>query len=263
MPKEFGPHLLGRLPSPPDPRDFKLEKFLGQDPLDTALALLTASSGVAPATKKWAAVVTEYLKQLPAPSNPKPPAPADNKDVIYTDVRNVLDQGDTGHCVGFGWAQFGNTDPVEDSYVDSDGHAIYYECKVIDGEPGAENGSYVRSGAKAMQNRNRISAYAFASSVKDIRTFIRTYGPVVVGTDWMNDMFTPDANGFLKPTGGVAGGHCYNLVGDLPSEKAFLMLNSWGSSWGDNGHAKITWQDFTKLLKAQGEACATLELALA
>jgi len=30
-------------------------------------------------------------------------------------------------------------------------------------------------------------------------------GPVVIGSNWYNGMFNPDANSYVKPTGGIAG----------------------------------------------------------
>jgi hypothetical protein len=213
-----GPHLLGRIPSPPDERDFELARFLDAEP-DLSI------------DKIW--------------HNPR-----------------VLNQKETGHCVGFGWADWSNTDPIRNSLNNVAGHSIYYECKVIDGEPKEENGSSVRSGAKAMQNRKRLGSYAFASSLHEIRVYLRQRGPIVVGTDWYDGMFEPDENAYVRPTGAVAGGHCYVILGDLVADKAFVCLNSWGYGWGRRSHFRITWADFDQLLQADGEACGGVELAL-
>lgn len=268
----LGPHLLGRYPSTPDDRDFKAEWFLGTDAdlvkqaiaklQQTTVGFKNKSWSTPPAGSNWGQALA-LLAQV-AGSNPIPPPPPPNPsgDVSYTDAEQ-LDQGQTGHCVGFGWAQWGNTLPIDDKFTNADGDAIYYECKVIDGEPKAEDGSQVRSGAKAMQNRKRESVYAFASNLADIKTWLQTKGPVVVGTDWYNDMFNPDANGYVVPTGGVAGGHCFALVGDLESEQAFLFQNSWGKSWGLNGYFKMKYTDFQTLFNNQGEACVSVELPLA
>jgi hypothetical protein len=132
---------------------------------------------------------------------------------------------------------------------------------VIDGEPKEENGSNVRSGAKVMLQRKRLQAYAFASSVDEIRAYLRQRGPVVVGTDWTAAMFTPDADHYVHPTGAVEGGHCYLILGDRVQEKAFVCINSWGSPWGNRGRFKIGWADFEQLLSNQGEACGAVELA--
>lgn len=262
----IGPHLLGRVPRPEDDRDFQLETFFSADPLDQALATLLADRHVAKGTKVWANTVTQYLKSIapspgPSPSpepTPTPPTPA-SEDVTWPDA-DQLDQGQTGHCVGFGWAQWGNTLPIEDHFTDDDGNAIYYECKVIDGQPRQENGSNVRSGAKAMQNRGRLATYAFASTMDAIRNWLHGTGPIVVGTDWTEGMFNPNAQGFVTPTGKVAGGHCYLLVGDLASENALLFQNSWGAGWGQDGYFKMTVDDFATLFAHQGDACTSVEL---
>lgn len=263
----LGPHLLGRTPSPPDPRDYQLAHFLTDDPLDAALAAVLGS-WEGHKTKAWAQIITARVKSLsptpvdPAPI-PDPPVPVPTPDVDWLDPAGALDQGQTGHCVGFGWAQWGNTLPIEDHFLDADGDAIYYECKNIDGEPGQENGSSVRSGAKAMQTRKRLSAYAFAQTLDEARAWVDSHGPVVFGTDWLDGMFNPDAQGFVHPTGAVAGGHCYACVGDVVSEGALLFQNSWGTNWGmPGGRFKMTYADATMLLGQQGEACAAVELPL-
>lgn len=271
MPKEIGPHLLGRIPSPEDERDFTVRFLLDASPLDVALAKLKAAKGAAPSTKDWATAVTKYLKSLPTPSptpTPDPTPTPPTGDVTWED-KSQLDQGDYGTCVGNGWAHWGNTSPVNDNYNETDARAIYYDATVFDGSPddpdapnGGQQGATVRSGAKAMQKRKRNSAYAQAKSIDEIKTWIRNKGPVVIGSDWYNDMFNPDSNGYVKPTGGVAGGHCFLLVGNLESEGAFLFQNSWGSSWGQNGYFKMKYTDFQTLLNNNGEAWVSEELPL-
>ena len=208
-------HGLGRKPSPPDNRDYRLATYL-----HPSLGVTQMYWGTGPA----------------------------------------LDQGASGHCVGFGFAGWGNTLPVDDNYQDADGDAIYYECKVIDGEPQQEDGTYVRTGAKAMKKRGRLSAYAFGS-LSEAKTFILNHGPVVFGIDWYDGMFTPDAQGVVRPTGSVAGGHGIAAYG---ADATYCYLqNSWGTSWGQHGNCKITWADLAICMANGGEACAAVELPLA
>lgn len=164
------------------------------------------------------------------------------------------------NCVGFGWAGWGDTLPVDDQWVNSDGHAIYYECKVIEGDPGGEDGAYTRDGAKVMLNRHRLSTYAFADTMTTILEHLRLKGPVVIGSDWTDDMFSPDENGYVQPTGPVVGGHCYLLYGI--EGNTLVFKNSWGDSWGDNGSFRMHISDFQPLLDAYGEAVASVELPL-
>jgi Papain family cysteine protease len=273
-----GPHLLGRLPSPPDERDWKLAPFLASDPelVAEAVSLLERtirgykdSRYPRPPTRSsnWGKALALLAQVAPTPTPPPPPAPA--QDVTWANAEPVLDQGDYGTCVGNGWAQWGNTAPFDDHYAELDARAIYYESTVIGGEPddpdapgGGQQGSTVRDGAKAMQKRGRLAAYAFASSVDEVRSYVRDHGPIVMGTDWTSDMFNPDPSGYVHPTGSVEGGHCYLVVGDLPGESAFRLLNSWSSLWGLGGYFKMQWDDLAHLLAQGGEACAALELAL-
>lgn len=284
---KIGPHLLGRFPSTPDERDYKLSDYLGThaDLVKAAFDELSKTTvgyknkywEVAPAGTHWAKALSILSKITPIGPTPAPeptptptPTPVPSGDVLFENPEPVLDQGNYGTCVGNGWAQWGNTLPIDDKYTEKDARAIYYDATVFDGQPddpdapgGGQQGSSVRSGAKAVQKRSRLATYAFASSIDDIKKYLQTkQGPVVIGSDWYNDMFNPDSNGYVKPTGGVAGGHCFLLIGDLESEGAFEFLNSWGDSWGLGGHFKMKYEDFNTLFQAQGEACAAVELAL-
>lgn len=275
MPENYGPHLLGRVPSPPDDRDLDVEDYLraaaSPDPLNQELALLLKSRA-AVATKNWALAATpRIIEASPVPPDPTPvpdppspsPSPSPTGDVEWADTDAVLDQGETPHCVGFGWAQYGNTQPVDDHYVNDDGHKIYYEAKVIDGEPKAEDGSNVRSGAAAMKDRKRVAAYAFARTIAIAALWVKTHGTVVLGTDWTQDMFYPDADGIIHPTGGVVGGHCYAWIGvvTINGQEYAVILNSWNETWGKNGRAYILLTELEELFASNGEACTALELA--
>jgi len=256
---DIGPHLLGRIPSPPDARDWQLERFLSTDPVDVAYAALMKAN-VAKATKNWATAVMPLLGHSPAPP---PPPPVPSGAVEWADVEAVLDQGNYGTCVGNGWAQWGNTNPVDDKYIETDARAIYLEATGYDGAKDYtyQVGSTVRSGAKAMSARKRLTAYAFASTTDAITAWVQKNGPVVCGTDWLENMFDPDPNGFVPVSGSVAGGHCYLLHGYDPNQQAYKFLNSWGTSWGLKGHFYMRVVDFAKLLSQQGEACVALEVA--
>lgn len=218
-------HGLGRIPSPPDPRDLTLG--------DVALRL--------------------GVRRLP-------------KQRTWESLR-VLDQGDTGHCVGFGCAGWGIAEPVRDTWTNDDGHRIYRAAKVIDGEPDGENGSFVRSGLQALQQLGRVDTYFWLTGVgaevdmDALVDFLLGTGTVIVGTDWTADMFNPDADGFIAPTGAAEGGHCYLLRG-AESRDVIRIRNSWGDSWGKNGDAFVRTDDMKRLLDGAGEACAAIEKPL-
>lgn len=281
MTEVLGPHLLGRKPSPADERDYKLGNFLklgtetaSNNPaelIDLGLAELKLTTVT---FKKWAATTyvdvtkTHWWKALNyfelAKQNitPGSPVPISENLFEWNNPRSILDQEDTNHCVGFSGAQWGNTDPVNDNYTERDGHVIYYECKVFDGEPNEENGSVLRSLGKALKARGRISAYAFANSVDEGLEWVKTKGPLVVGTDWYDDMFNPDANGLVTALGPLVGGHAYLCNGFDADKDELLYINSWGRNWANDGHFRISLMDAKYLHSREGEIMVALELPI-
>jgi hypothetical protein len=253
----LGRHLLGRLYEP-DKRDWSLARLM---------ELAEPSAGTLDMTVQEVLDKTPYFSTWPnylvfwrwlKKQSKKKPTPTPGTPAWPLKIQ--LDQGQTGHCVGFGWSAWVDAEPVEGNYQNADAHALYYECKVIDGEPLAENGSYVRSGALALRNRGRLAAFAFAKSTKEIDDWLNNNGPIVVGTAWTEDMFDPDPTGLVKTTGAVAGGHCYTMLDKIDEDDTYLFQNSWGASWGQNGRFRMKRSDFAGLLADQGEACCAAEL---
>lgn len=269
----LGPHLLGRKVSPPDERDFRAANFMHIGAERSAMSVTElaalAVSELQKTTityKRWAAThydtvqVTHWWKAFNALAQiGNFPIPTPSSDILW-ESKIQLDQGDTGHCVGFGNAAWGIAKPIEDVFDNADGHAIYYEAKAIEGDPKGEDGAYVRDGAKAMVARKRMSTYAFLYTIDEILAWIRTKGPVVVGSDWTDGMFEPDADGVATPSGSVVGGHCYLLIGIAGDY--LIFKNSWGSGWGDNGYFRMKISDFVNLFDNYGEAVASVELPL-
>ena len=174
----------------------------------------------------------------------------------------VLDQGTTPHCVGMAFAGWGIAQPVEDHWTSCMGHSIYRECKVLDGDPGAENGSTLRSGAKVMVRRRRIATYFFAASVDEAAEYVARFGTVVLGTVWTEGMMRPSLLGkIIRPTGKVVGGHAYLWLG--VDARYATIRNSWGTDWGKGGDARISLADLKAIWKQGGEAVAATERPLA
>ncbi len=179
------------------------------------------------------------------------------------DLPFIPDQGNTGHCVGFGGLNFGNCDPIMDGWPNDRGHELYYKAKEYDGEPGQENGSSILSGVKAFMDFGKLkdNAYAWVSSLEDVKVWTLAQGSVYTGTDWTDGMFWPDSNGIIYPTGWVAGGHAYLIIGYERETDLFHFANSWGTGFGKNGTFYMYANDFEKLMRQQGEAVTMVEIA--
>ena len=255
----LGPRLLGRK-YVPDVRDWDLDKLtqhlaaFDDSTADKTIRELHDSGQLS----SWSGILLlwRWIKSFFSKPVP-PPSPGGS---MWNDPV-VLDQGNYGTCVGNGWAGWGDSMPVADTYDETDARAIYLEATIIDGAPdySYQNGSTVRSGAKAMQNRRRLAAYAFGT-VSQAIAWLSTHGPVVVGSDWTEGMFSPNPEGFIAPTGKVAGGHCYLMLGYDPTTEVFEFRNSWGTGWGLHGDFRMKHADFAALLGFQGELCFAAEL---
>jgi hypothetical protein len=172
----------------------------------------------------------------------------------------VLDQLKTPHCVGFSWAGWGISSPVEDDWNNTHGHDIYSRCKQIDGFPG-KDGSTVRAGAKVLRAMGRLGTYFFAGSVDEALDYLSKFGPVIFGTIWTEGLFKPTWIGkTIRPTGKVLGGHAWLAIG---VDVSYVTIrNSWGTDWGKGGDARISITDLRAIWKAGGEACAGTEKPL-
>jgi hypothetical protein len=266
----IGPHLLGRVYEP-DSRDWsvrQLEQLIdSQKEIHDGANLEEVRQKVGEQPPQWWIVLWQIIaaiftpKPSPNPPIPPDPPPAPTGNVFWTNPQKILNQANTPHCVGFSWCQWGNVMPVTDAYLDADGHRAYYECKVIDGQAMMENGSSIRSGALAMRNRKRLSAFANAKTVEEMSAWLKR-GPIVVGTDWTQGMFQPNAKGVIKPTGASQGGHAY-LIDEVRAEtNDFGGTNSWGAQWGQQGRFTVSMADFAKLLSHNGDATCALELPI-
>lgn len=178
----------------------------------------------------------------------------------YWHTGPVLDQGETPECVGYGWRDWLNASPIMDKpAAPPSADAIYQAAQQLDGMPLPHDGSTVRAGAQVLQQHGRIAEYRWASGLQDVLQWLSQSGTVVVGTNWHEAMFTPDHEGVLHLGGGVAGGHCYLLIGLSVERRMARMLNSWGPNWGERGRAWLHWNDLEGLLADDGEAAAAIE----
>ena len=174
------------------------------------------------------------------------------------------DQGWTSQCVAYAWAHYiedsPKTHPKAGSQVDPG--LLYKAAQLIDEWPGEDyDGTSVRAGAKVLQKMGIIGEYLWAWDIRSIALTVLEQGPVIMGTDWYEGMFSPDPRtGVIKPEGEVVGGHAYIINGYNTWTNLFRIKNSWGRGWGKKGRAWIHADDLGRLLAADGEACMTQEI---
>jgi hypothetical protein len=178
----------------------------------------------------------------------------------------VLDQGDSPRCVAFAGVKWLLTHPVVNHALDTG--ELYAECQKRDEWEGEDyDGTSVRALFKCLRDRGLVPEYRWAWDIQPVVQHLLSRGPVVVGTDWHLDMFTPDRHGYIWPTGPVVGGHAYMLNG-VSKERlnpdgtkgTIRIINSWGPGWAEKGRAWITIGAMDALIRAYGEACTATEV---
>jgi len=177
----------------------------------------------------------------------------------------VLDQGTEGACTGFSTAHELASRPAPCPVDVGLAQRIYKRAKQIDEWPGDKyEGSSVLAAVKAATEDGYFKEYRWAFGLNDLALAVGRKGPAILGINWYEGMYRPDENGFLRVTGDQVGGHAIlcrgvRLIragGHLdPSRSYFLLHNSWGADWGNNGTAKLTFEDMDRLLKEDGDAC--------
>ena len=191
--------------------------------------------------------------------------------VPITSVRHerhvpIFDQGNVGSCTGnaaIGCTAtgpfFATVDANESAtYPLTEGGAVlvYGAATAIDSYAGTyppdDTGSDGLSVAKVLKSAGWISGYEHAFSLTDGLTALMTR-PLIVGVNWMEDMFSPDRNGVAHPTGAVAGGH--EFVWDSYDAETSLcgFTNSWGEGWGAAGRFFMLANEWEKLLAQDGD----------
>ena len=187
------------------------------------------------------------------------------KTVLHQHNGPVLDQGQLGSCTGNAAAQALNTDPLMPHgrrlLTEQDAIGIYSWATAHDPYPGQyppqDTGSSGLAVAKAAKHLGLITGYAHAFGLAHVLSTL-VLRPLIVGTRWHQDMFTPDPDGTVHPTGAVVGGHEYLLLGLDVAQEFVYALNSWGTNWGVDGMFRIEWNDLSGLLSDSGDATVLL-----
>ncbi len=180
-------------------------------------------------------------------------AKADRGAVTWA-VDNVLDQGNDGACVGYAFthllrAQGWHHPAIDEAFAWS----IYTAAQKVDPWPGGEYagakpqmaGTSLLAGAKVLHRAGYFGEYRWASTVSKVRDGLMA-GPGVLGCMWRASM-DDAADGIVTVKGRRVGGHALLING--VDDDLFMLTNSWGGSWGDDGTAIITADDLAKLLR--------------
>jgi hypothetical protein len=185
------------------------------------------------------------------------------REYSYWHGSMFLDQGRTSQCVEYAFHHYVQTGRIRPKIR----HPYwllgepYNRMQDNDEWEGNDyDGTSVRAGAKVMQEMGYIDSYLWAWDLNTTIDAALSLGPVVVGTNWYEGMFSPEGK-VVKPTGRIAGGHAWLIDGANRKHGFFRAKNSWGRGWGTKGRFWISFEDMERLINEDGEVCLAVERA--
>lgn len=199
----------------------------------------------------------ERSRGFPALANPTV------RDKSWRHWGPILDQGRLGSCTGNAAAQALNCVPLRHSRPlnDEDDAVRFYsratQLDQWDGTyPPTDTGSSGLAVAKAVAEEGLISRYEHAFGLDHLLGALML-SPVLIGIEWDNEMFHPNADGFVHLSGGVAGGHEIVVHKVDVVHKWVCCLNSWSDAWGLHGHFRMGFNILADRLARDGD-CTVL-----
>src|SRR6266568_1736698 len=127
-------------------------------------------------------------------------------------VHGTLDQGQVGSCTGNALAQWLNTDFAQSKrastryYTETDAVTLYSLATHLDTAPGnyppTDTGSDGLSVCKAGVKLGYLSGYQHVFGFDNMLLALQ-HTPVIVGTEWLKNMFTPSKPGAILAVRGA------------------------------------------------------------
>jgi len=163
----------------------------------------------------------------------------------------VENQGNTNMCVTYALTSHLDWNlNVDHGYDNMTKHNIdkneIYAIRKMPGDNGMtfkEALSYVRKhGVKSDHGNIKIEKYAMVGSEIALKQALLLNGPCIGGMYVKNS----DRDEFWLGRSNL-GGHAIAIVGW--TEEGFIIRNSWGKSWGNNGYAIMKYKDFKCILE--------------
>lgn len=205
-------------------------------------------------------------------------APVSVEHTIRQPTLNAYDQGNTPRCVAYSASRVVN---FFNQYA-YDADWLYAECKKIDPWPG-QDGTSARYACDVLRSQGHwriirgapvkvgprpahgIVANTWATAVDDIRAVLARAKPqpVLLGIDWMDAWFTPEARGgdwWLQPidrAGRVAGGHEIGVWAASDKRQALGLRNTWGGDWP--ALVWVSYADVDRMLGYGADACVMVD----
>lgn len=120
--------------------------------------------------------------------------------------------------------------------------ASYYPYAAADTECGKAKEGWQKASYK-------IGAWGSVSrNVEKIKTALAQYGPLPTALWVYEDLMHYKSGIYSYTSGKKLGGHAILLVGYNDAEQYFILKNSWGEKWGENGFFKVAYSELNTVV---------------
>jgi len=100
-----------------------------------------------------------------------------------------------------------------------------------------------------IQSHSRITAWRRILSMNERKSVIAERGPVVAGMRVFSDFMRYRSGIYRKSRRATdSGGHAVCVVGYDDSQQCWIVKNSWGPNWGENGYFRIAYNESDVLM---------------
>ncbi len=185
------------------------------------------------------------------------------KSVRHDSSGLPLDQADVGSCTAEAVCGALNTDPdpakvkgqwAGHTFTQDDAYKLYGLETRNEGQPWPPNdpggtGLWV---CKAAKQLGWITSYRHAFGLTQALKAL-VLRPNIWGMNWYEGFDNPDADGVVRISGQIRGGHEIVAVEIQADKQLAGFVNSWGPGWGLNGKFYVGFGDLDRLLHEQGD----------
>lgn len=178
-----------------------------------------------------------------------------------------LDQQNEGACVPHAVMGDALASPVRVRFP-TDPQALaftaYDWCRKNDEFPGENySGTSVNTGMKWYREQGLIDGWWWCKTVEELIQTLIQIGPAIIGIPWREGMYETRPDGLVEVSGKVVGGHAILVNGYSPKYgrlgEVFRWKNSWGPSYGVNGHGYVRLDAFEQLaFRGEGEVAVSV-----
>lgn len=205
--------------------------------------------------------------------------------ILYKDYRNingrnyvsvVKDQGQCGSCVSFSVTSLMETMYIlQDSFINLSERDLFF-CK---GNRDCESGWTLESATRVLKNQGailekcckyiegfnccinsdcgnseifKLKNYYYLNSVDQFKDWLINHGPIITRLNIYLDFYSYQEGIYQKNSNNYRGAHSVMIVGFDEDEQYWIVQNSWGVNWGENGYFRIKYGESGILPYAYG-----------